>query len=140
MRAKTQSTPAKFIQRASFAIALFFMLLRAGNAQRTTTVYATTPYQQSTNWWSSLFNSPSGSAGPGLAKNTSRGTRCFYDTTPAVARIIVPERKSAALGSGTLIAKTALHGYLITNWHVVREARNGALVVFANGTQARAEL
>jgi len=116
------------------------MLLRVGHAQRTTTVYATTPYQQSTNWWSTLLGSPAGSAGSGLAKIPAAGRAVSTTPHPAVARIIVPERKSAALGSGTLIAKTALHGYLITNWHVVREAHSGALIVFSNGTQSQGRI
>lgn len=140
MRANTQTTLATLIQRASLLLVWCALLATDAQAQRTTTVYATTPYTQSTNWWSSLFSNPSSSAASGISKIPAAGRAVSSTPHPAVARIIVPERKSAALGSGTLIAKTAQHGYLITNWHVVREASNGALVVFANGTQAQGRI
>ncbi len=98
------------------------------------------PYQQSTTWWSSLFSGPANGEALLPPKIPAAGRAVSKTPHPAVARIIVPERRSAALGSGTLIAKTAQHGYLITNWHVVREARDGALVVFANGTQAQGKI
>jgi hypothetical protein len=121
-------------------LGLLVVLANHGFAQRTVTVYGTTPSQQSTSWWSSLFSGPSGATASGISKIPAGGRAVSSTPHPAVARIIVPERKSAALGSGTLIAKTTQHGYLITNWHVVREARNGALVVFANGTQAQGRI
>ncbi len=53
---------------------------------------------------------------------------------PAVARIIALDLKGASLGSGTLVAVNETHGLVVTNWHVVRDARGGAiLVLFPDG-------
>ena len=54
-------------------------------------------------------------------------------THPAVARIIVPERGGASLGSGTLVAVNDRHGLVITNWHVVRDGNGLVSVVFPDG-------
>lgn len=133
------------LQRLSLLLGLLVIVAEVTHAQvdypRTTSVYGLTPYQQSTSWWSSLFNGGQTLYSADVTPRIPAAGRAVSTTPhPAVARIIVPERKSAALGSGTLIAKTTQHGYLITNWHVVREASNGALVVFANGTQAHGKI
>jgi len=53
---------------------------------------------------------------------------------PAVARIIALDLKGASLGTGTLVAVSDTHGLVVTNWHVVRDARGGAiLVLFPDG-------
>ena len=53
---------------------------------------------------------------------------------PAVARIIALDLKGASLGTGTLVAVSDTHGLVITNWHVVRDARgNTILVLFPDG-------
>ncbi|GAB4130238.1 MAG: hypothetical protein Kow0040_07740 [Thermogutta sp.] len=53
---------------------------------------------------------------------------------PAVARIIALDLKGASLGTGTLVAVSDAHGLVVTNWHVVRDARGGSiLVLFPDG-------
>jgi hypothetical protein len=138
LRATKRSINGPSLQRASLLLGLLVAIATPSFAQHTT-LYGAPQYQQSTNWWSSLTGGSVGGA-TNPAKIPAAGRPVSKTPHPAVARIIVPERKSAALGSGTLIGKTAQHGYLITNWHVVREAKDGALVVFANGTQAQGRI
>lgn len=57
---------------------------------------------------------------------------------PAVARIIVPEEGATAYGSGTLIDVRDQYGLVVTNWHVVRDARGLVEVVFPNGFRSHA--
>ncbi len=52
---------------------------------------------------------------------------------PAVARIIALDLKGASLGTGTLVAVSDTHGLVVTNWHVVRDARGAILVLFPDG-------
>ena len=57
---------------------------------------------------------------------------------PAVARIIVPERGATAFGSGTLVDVRDQYGLVVTNSHVVRDARGVVEVVFPNGFRSHA--
>ncbi|MDX1963586.1 MAG: serine protease [Pirellulales bacterium] len=82
-------------------------------------------------WWQTLWGAP----GSQRSIPVAQGRAVSKTPHPAIARIIAPEKKSLALGSGTLIAKTATYGLVITNWHVVRDATHGAVVVFPDGTQ-----
>ena len=52
---------------------------------------------------------------------------------PAVARIIVPENGATAFGSGTLVDVRDQYGLVVTNWHVVRDARGPVEVSFPGG-------
>ena len=57
---------------------------------------------------------------------------------PAVARIIVPEKSATAYGSGTLVDVRDQYGLVVTNWHVVRDARGHVEVVFPGGFRSQA--
>lgn len=57
---------------------------------------------------------------------------------PAVARIIVPEQGATAYGSGTLVDVRDEYGLVVTNWHVVRDAKGVVEVVFPCGFRSRA--
>jgi serine protease Do len=57
---------------------------------------------------------------------------------PSVARIVVPERGGASLGSGTLVAVTEQYGLVLTNWHVVRDGNGKVVVVFPSGFRSGA--
>ena len=57
---------------------------------------------------------------------------------PAVARIIVPEGGATSYGSGTLVDIRDQFGLVITNWHVVRDAKGDIEVAFPNGFQSKA--
>lgn len=57
---------------------------------------------------------------------------------PAVARVIVPEGVATSYGTGTLIDVRGDFGLLVTNWHVVRDARGAIEVLFANGQHSKA--
>lgn len=59
---------------------------------------------------------------------------------PAVARIIVPERKSMSLGSGVLLGHTEHLGLVVTNWHVVQDATGTIIVAFPDGFRSAARL
>ncbi|MGQ9761411.1 MAG: S1 family peptidase [Thermogutta sp.] len=52
---------------------------------------------------------------------------------PAVVRIFALDTRGASLGTGTLVAVSTYHGLVITNWHVVRDAKGSVLVQFADG-------
>ncbi|MEC7501705.1 MAG: serine protease [Planctomycetota bacterium] len=52
---------------------------------------------------------------------------------PAVVRIVAREGKTTSLGSGTLIHVTEDFGLVITNWHVVRDAKGPVEVIFPDG-------
>ena len=63
------------------------------------------------------------------------------DQTPhsAVVRIYAKESGALASGSGTLIHVDQQYGYVITNWHVVREANEGQVVaVFPDSFESAA--
>lgn len=57
---------------------------------------------------------------------------------PAVARIVVPEDGATSYGSGTLIDVRDQFGLVITNWHVVRDAKGPVEVVFPGGFRSKA--
>lgn len=59
---------------------------------------------------------------------------------PAVVRVIAPEGAMLSLGSGTLVDKNDEHGLVITNWHVVRDARGPVEVVFPGGFRSTARI
>lgn len=63
---------------------------------------------------------------------------CDVTPHPAVARIIVPEDGATAFGSGTLVGVRDRHGLVVTNWHVVRDARGLVEVVFPDGFRSHA--
>jgi len=52
---------------------------------------------------------------------------------PAVARISAEEAGVMSFGSGTLIASQPNYGLIITNWHVIRDARGRIEAHFPNG-------
>ncbi|WP_218932030.1 S1 family peptidase [Adhaeretor mobilis] len=57
---------------------------------------------------------------------------------PAVARIIVPEGEATSYGSGTLVDIRDDFGLVITNWHVVRDAKGPIEVLFPDGYHSKA--
>ena len=58
---------------------------------------------------------------------------------PAVVQVFVRESDAIASGSGTLIRVDAEYGYVLTNWHVVRSAKEQQLlVIFPDGFQSAA--
>jgi hypothetical protein len=57
---------------------------------------------------------------------------------PAVARIIVPEKRTTAYGSGTLVDVRDQYGLVVTNWHVVCDSQGVVEVVFPNGFRSHA--
>ncbi len=57
---------------------------------------------------------------------------------PAVARIIVPEQRATAYGSGTLVDVREQYGLVVTNWHVVRDSRGVVEVAFPSGFRSQA--
>ncbi|MCH2115203.1 MAG: serine protease [Pirellulales bacterium] len=57
---------------------------------------------------------------------------------PAVVRVIVPEQGATSYGSGTLVDVRENFGLVITNWHVVRDARGPVEVVFPGGFTSKA--
>ncbi len=69
---------------------------------------------------------------------TAQPNSLFAQQTPhpAVVRVIVPEPGGASLGSGTLVDANDESGLVVTNWHVVKDARQGVMVVFPDGFQS----
>ena len=57
---------------------------------------------------------------------------------PAVARISAEEPGVMSFGSGTLIASQPNYGLIITNWHVIRDAKGRIEAQFPNGTRVPA--
>ncbi|MFM9059517.1 MAG: serine protease, partial [Planctomycetaceae bacterium] len=55
---------------------------------------------------------------------------------PAVARIISPEGGGTSMGSGVLVDVNGAQGLVLTNWHVVRDAKSAVLVQFPDGFQS----
>ncbi len=70
------------------------------------------------------------------------GSPVFAQTRlhPAVVRVIVQDRAGRSHGSGALVAVTASHGLVLTNWHVVRDAAAPPTVVFPDGFQSAATI
>jgi S1-C subfamily serine protease len=63
---------------------------------------------------------------------------CPVTPHPAVARIIVPEQRATAYGSGTLVDVRDDYGLVVTNWHVVSDSQGVVEVVFPNGFRSHA--
>jgi len=96
------------------------------------------------------FDRPSASLAEPVARTASwpffkPHRRAIYDSlscpaTPhrAVARIIVPEKGATAYGSGTLVDVRDQFGLVVTNWHVVRDARGVVEVTFPGGFRSQA--
>ncbi|MCH2124937.1 MAG: serine protease [Pirellulaceae bacterium] len=59
---------------------------------------------------------------------------------PAVVRIVADEGGSFSKGSGTLVEVRDRHGFVVTNWHVVRDAKKSVRVFFADGFQSAAQV
>lgn len=59
---------------------------------------------------------------------------------PAVVQVVVQLGGATANGSGTLIYTDDQYGYVLTNWHVVREAKGMIAVVFPDGFQSFARV
>jgi hypothetical protein len=57
---------------------------------------------------------------------------------PAVCRVAVEERDGKAFGSGTLIDCREAYGLVVTNWHVVHEAKGRIEVRFPDGFTSEA--
>ena len=58
---------------------------------------------------------------------------------PAVVRVIAAESDSAvSYGSGTLVGVNGQQGLVLTNWHVVRDARGQIVVAFPDGFRSAA--
>lgn len=57
---------------------------------------------------------------------------------PAVCRVAVEERDGKAYGSGTLIDCREAYGLVVTNWHVVHEAKGKIEVRFPDGFTSEA--
>jgi serine protease Do len=57
---------------------------------------------------------------------------------PAVCRVAVEERDGKAFGSGTLIDCREAYGLVVTNWHVVHEAKGKIEVRFPDGFTSEA--
>lgn len=87
-------------------------------------------------WLRSIWGAP----GVMRIAPVDRGRAVSQTPHPAIVRVIVPEKNSVALGSGTLVLKTAGYGIVLTNWHVVREAKQGAVIVFPDGSQLQGQV
>jgi hypothetical protein len=59
---------------------------------------------------------------------------------PAVARIVVPEGGAMSFGSGTLVDVRDGYGIVVTNCHVVRDARGPIEVIFPGGFTSKARI
>ena len=56
---------------------------------------------------------------------------------PAVVRVVASAENMTSIGSGTLVHVTAKYGIVITNWHVVRDARDSVEVIFPDGFRSQ---
>ncbi len=59
---------------------------------------------------------------------------------PAIVQVWAPDREAMSRGSGTLIHVDGQFGYVITNWHVVRDAEKEVAVIFPDGHQSLARI
>lgn len=59
---------------------------------------------------------------------------------PAVVRVIVDEGRLTANGTGSLVAVRDQNGLVVTNWHVVREAKGAIQVVFPDSFRSEARV
>jgi S1-C subfamily serine protease len=57
---------------------------------------------------------------------------------PAVARITSVDGNTLAQGSGTLVDVRNRHGLVITNWHVIRDAKGPIVATFPDGFRSAA--
>jgi len=72
------------------------------------------------------------------AWNTSRSN--WQTPHPAVVRIIVDDGNGTSYGSGTLIARSEKVSVVITNWHVIRDAKGEITVAFPDGFRSSARV
>ena len=72
------------------------------------------------------------------AWNTSRSN--WQTPHPAVVRIIVDDGNGTSYGSGTLIARSEKVSMVITNWHVIRDAKGEITVAFPDGFRSSARV
>ena len=73
-----------------------------------------------------------------LTASEARGEFGIQQPHPAVARITVSEGAATSYGSGTLIDVRDQFGLVVTNWHVVRDARGPIDVSFPSGEHSKA--
>jgi len=59
---------------------------------------------------------------------------------PAVVRIVAPEGKATSYGSGTLVDVRGDYALVLTNWHVVADAKGTIEVVFPDGFRSAAKV
>ena len=59
---------------------------------------------------------------------------------PAVVRVIVDEGRVTTNGTGSLVALRDRNGLIITNWHVVRDAKGTIQVVFPDSFRSEARV
>ncbi|HEY2841568.1 MAG TPA: serine protease [Pirellulales bacterium] len=59
---------------------------------------------------------------------------------PAVVRIVAPEGMSTSYGSGTLVDVRGDYALVLTNWHVVSDAKGTIEVVFPDGFRSAAKV
>lgn len=55
---------------------------------------------------------------------------------PVVARVSAARGAERDIGSGVLVQSTGSRGIVVTNWHVVRDNRDGITVAWPDGTKA----
>ena len=72
------------------------------------------------------------------AWNTARSN--WQKPHPAVVRIIVDDGNGTSYGSGTLIARSERVSMVITNWHVIRDAKGEITVAFPDGFRSSARV
>lgn len=72
------------------------------------------------------------------AWNASRSN--WQKPHPAVVRIIVDDGNGTSYGSGTLIARSEKVSMVITNWHVIRDAKGEITVAFPDGFRSSARV
>jgi len=93
--------------------------------------------------WQQEFSLPTGKQQTFEAKTSASGyspNLQFRSNQPhpAVVRVIVPEEGATSYGSGTLVDLRDQFGLVITNWHVVRDAKGMVEVVFPGGFKSKA--
>lgn len=59
---------------------------------------------------------------------------------PAIVQVVVKEPTGESHGSGTLIDVRDDYGLVLTNWHVIRDAKNEILVLFPDGFRSLARV
>ncbi len=59
---------------------------------------------------------------------------------PAVARITAVEGKAVSQGSGTLVEVRGQRGLVVTNWHVIRDAKGPVVATFPDGFRSAATI